>query len=167
VRRNTTQADGAPEPQHLDAIDRQLLDLLQRDGRITNRDLAKAVHLSPSACLQRVRSLLDREVLIGYHARVGLRAINRGQEALISVRFRPHSRAIIDAFEQYILSMPETVSLAHTAGEDDVLVAVAVRDIAALREFILDKVTVRSEVVAVNTTIIFNHIRKPVVDPLD
>jgi DNA-binding Lrp family transcriptional regulator len=162
----SVETDGSPEPQELDATDRRIVDVLQRDGRITNRDLAKAVSLSPSACLQRVRSLRDRGVLLGCHARVGLRALDRGQEAVIAVRFRPHSRAVIEAFEQYILDMPETVSLAHTAGADDVLVTVAVKDVAALREFILDRVTVRPEVAAVNTTIIFNQIRKTVLQPL-
>jgi DNA-binding Lrp family transcriptional regulator len=159
--------EGTPDPEPLDRTDRELLSILQRDGRITNRRLAEAVGLSPSACLQRVRSLRERGVIVGFHAQVGMRAIDRGQEALIAVRFRPHSRPVIDAFEQYIVALPETVSLAHAAGPDDVLVTVAVKDVAALRTFILDKITVRSEVAAVNTTVIFNQIRKTVLEPLD
>jgi DNA-binding Lrp family transcriptional regulator len=162
-----TATSGSPAPEPLDQIDRRLIDVLQRDGRITNRELADLIGLSPSACLARVRSLRERGVIIGFHAEIGLRAIDRAQEALISVRFRPHSRAVIDAFEQYIIALPETVSLAHAAGADDVLVTVAVRDVAALRTFILDKVTIRAEVAAVNTTVIFNQIRKTVLEPLD
>lgn len=159
--------DGSPEPEPLDATDRRLVDVLQRNARITNRELAGEVGLSPSACLQRVRSLRERGIIVGYHARLGLRAIDRGQEALVSVRFRPHTRPVIDAFERYIIDLPETISLAHVAGADDVLVTVAVKDVAALRTFLLDKVSSRPEVIAVNTTVIFNQIRKTVLEPLN
>ena len=151
----------------MDPIDRQLIDILQRDGRISNRDLARAVNLSPSACLARVRSLQDRGIIIGYRAQIDPRALDRGQEAILSVRFRPHSRAVIDAFERYIISLPEIVGIAHTAGVDDLLVMVAVKDVASLRTFTLDHITVRKEVVAVNTSVIFNQIRKQVLEPLD
>jgi DNA-binding Lrp family transcriptional regulator len=75
-----------------DALDIALMRELQDDARQTNRELADAVHVSPSTSSERVRALRATGVVRGYHADVALEALNRHVQALIAVRIRPPSR---------------------------------------------------------------------------
>src|ERR1041384_2891198 len=76
VRRTSFGASGKLPV--VDELDAAIIRHLQADARQTNRELARAVGIAPSTCLERVRSLRDRGVITGYHAEVGLPALNRG-----------------------------------------------------------------------------------------
>ncbi|MBF6394161.1 winged helix-turn-helix transcriptional regulator, partial [Nocardia farcinica] len=69
----------------LDDVDRILLDELARDGRMTNNALAAAAGIAPSTCLGRVRSLVERGVIRGFHADIDPAALGRSLQAMISV----------------------------------------------------------------------------------
>ena len=151
----------------LDRTDRVLVRALQRNARVSNKALAEQVGLAPSTCLERVRSLRARGVVRGFHAEVDPAALGRGAEALIAARIRPHSRQIVDAFWQHVLSLPETIAIFHLSGADDFLIHVAVEDTGALRDFVLDRLTSRPEVAHLETHLIFAQERNPVLEPLD
>jgi len=112
----------------LDAIDSALLALLQNDGRRTNRELATMLNIAPSTCLERMRSLRRRGLIVGYHAQVDLAAIGRTLQALIAVRVRPPNRAVIDGFRAFVEELPEVLSVFVVSGGDDFLIHVAVKD---------------------------------------
>ena len=150
----------------MDRIDHALIVELQRDSRIANKELAARVGIAPSTCLERVRRLVARRVLRGFHAEVDLPAIGRNIQAIIAVRLRVHSRALIDDFYQHVLELPATVSVFHVGGADDYLVHVAVPDLTQLRNLVLDGFTTRREVEHVETRIIFEHARRPAIEPL-
>ena len=150
----------------LDDIDRRLVDELQKNARIANKELAARVGVAPSTCITRVRRLRSRGVLRGFHAEVDLPAIGRSIQAIIAVRLRVHTRSLIDDFYAHVLTLPETLSVFHVGGADDYLVHVAVRDMDDLRNLVLDGFTSRREVEHVETRIIFQHVRKPTVAPL-
>ena len=150
----------------LDDIDRRLVDELQKNARIANKELAARVGVAPSTCITRVRRLRSRGVLRGFHAEVDLPAIGRSIQAIIAVRLRVHTRSLIDDFYEHVLTLPETLSVFHVGGADDYLVHVAVRDMDDLRNLVLDGFTSRREVEHVETRIIFQHVRKPTVAPL-
>jgi DNA-binding Lrp family transcriptional regulator len=153
-------------PAALDRIDRALVVELQRNSRIANKELAARVGIAPSTCLERVRRLGERGVLLGFHAEVDLASIGRSIQAVIGVRLRVHSRSVIDEFYRHVLELPETVSVFHVGGADDYLVHVAVRDTTQLRNLVLDGFTTRREVEHVETRIIFEHARRPAIEPL-
>jgi DNA-binding Lrp family transcriptional regulator len=92
----------------LDPIDLALLDLLQRDARRSNKELAAAVGLAPSSCLARVRRL-EREVIRGYHAELDPLAVGLQVQAMVSVRLRLHSRPAFDSFAAHLRALPEVV----------------------------------------------------------
>lgn len=144
----------------LDSVDTAIVRELQNDARISNKDLAARVNLSPSTCLERVRSLRVRGVLRGFHADVDLGALDRPLLAYIAIRIRPHTREVVDPFIAYTLALPETVALSHVAGPDDFLVQVAVKDAAHLQRLLLDGFTSRREVAHLQTHLIFSHIHK-------
>ena len=90
VRRDQSQGHLGNEP--LDAVDRQIIDTLVADARITNRDLADAVGIAPSTALMRTRALMERGAIEGVEAKLNLASIGRAVQALIAVRLRAHDR---------------------------------------------------------------------------
>jgi DNA-binding Lrp family transcriptional regulator len=139
----------------LDRIDSAIVAALQKDARLSNKELAARVSLAPSSCLQRVRRLLAEGILLGFHAEVDAAALGVGLQAMISVRLTRHSRGLVRSFRAHLDSLPEVVSVHHVAGADDFLIRVAVRDVEHLRDLALDELTSREEVAHVETALIF------------
>ncbi|MGW4093650.1 Lrp/AsnC family transcriptional regulator [Nocardia sp. NPDC004718] len=154
------------ERQNMDELDSALLRLLQLDGRRTNRDMAQELGIAPSTCLERIRSLRERGVLLGYHAEVDLPSLGRGLQAIIAVRIRPPTRAVIEQFQAFVTRMPEVIEIFTLTGTDDFLLHVAVRDTDHLHSVVLDKLTERKELADVRTSVVYGHLRKNVVEPI-
>ncbi|MET8676617.1 Lrp/AsnC family transcriptional regulator [Streptomyces sp. NPDC004647] len=148
----------------MDELDSALVRLLQEDGRRSNRDLARELGIAPSTCLERVRSLRERGVLLGIHAEVDLTAMGRGLQAMIAVRVRPPTRAVIEGFQRFVAEMPEVISVFVLTGTDDFILHVAVRDTDHLHALVLDELTKRQELADVRTSVVYGHHRKKVID---
>lgn len=152
--------------ERLDRTDRLIVAELQKDARLPNKDLAERVGIAPSTCLERVRALRARGVLRGFHADVDRTALGRGLEAIVAVRIRPHSRAYVDAFWHDALALQEVVQVFHVTGADDFLLHVAVADTDGLRNFVLDRLTVRPEVGHVESRVVYHQARRPELEML-
>mgnify|MGYP001390579269 CR=1 FL=1 len=147
----------------LDRIDFEIIGLLQNDGRLANKQLARQIGLAPSSCLTRVRRLIDTGVIRSFHADIDPSALGIGLEALLAVRLERHHREGVDSFIAYAMTLPEVVSVMHIAGPTDVLVHVAVRDGAHLRDLAMDAFTTRPEVARFETSLLYNHQSKAMV----
>jgi DNA-binding Lrp family transcriptional regulator len=152
----------SPSVPNLDVVDLLLVRALQENARRSNKDLAALAGIAPSTCSERIRSLLSRGVLTGFHAAVDHRLLGRPMEAIIVVRLRPQSREVVDALRDFVLSLPETLTLYEVTGPNDCLLHVAVRDMHELRGFILDRLTQRPEVAEVQTSTIYQRTTKHV-----
>jgi DNA-binding Lrp family transcriptional regulator len=152
--------------QRLDATDWAILDVLQDDARTSNRDLATAVHVSPSTSSERVRNLKADGVIRGYHADVDYAALGRHVQALTAITLRPPRREIVEAFRNWVSELPEIVGVFVVSGAADFLLHVAVPDTDALYAFVIDRLTERAEVADVNTSVVYEHIRRTVLEPL-
>jgi DNA-binding Lrp family transcriptional regulator len=130
---------------------------LQKDARLSNKELAARVALAPSSCLERVRRLRREGVLRGFHAEVDPAALGIGLEALIAVRLTRHSRELMRRFRAHVDPLPEVVAVFHVGGRNDFLLQVAVRDVEHLRNFALDALTGLEEVAHLETSLIFEH----------
>lgn len=150
----------------MDELDAALLRELQQDARRTNRDLAAAVGVSPSTALERVRGLRDRGVIRGASLDLDLAAVGRPVQALIAVRIRPPSRDVIEAFRDWVGALPETIGLFVVSGNEDFLVHIAVADTDGLYSFVIDRLTQRREIADVRTSVVYEHLRPSVVEPL-
>ena len=150
----------------LDATDWAILDVLQDDARTSNRELAAAVHVSPSTSSERVRNLKADGVIRGYHADVDYAALGRHVQALTAITIRPPTREIIEAFRNWVSQLPEIVGVFVVSGAADFLLHVAVPDTDALYAFVIDRLTERPEVADVNTSVVYEHIRRTVLEPL-
>ncbi|MBW8483780.1 Lrp/AsnC family transcriptional regulator [Actinomadura parmotrematis] len=151
----------------MDELDSAIVRHLQRDARQTNRDLARALGIAPSTCLERVRALRARGVITGYHAAVDPAALNRHVQALVHFQIRPLSRPVIEGFKSYAAGLPEVVTVYVVTGGDDMIVHVAVPGVDHLHGFLMDKFTGRREVVGFRTSVIYQHAHNRVLDPLD
>ncbi len=152
--------------ERLDRTDRALVAALQQNARTSNKELAELAGLAPSTCLERVRALRARGVVQGFHAEIDRAALGRSLEAMVSVRIRPHSRVHVDAFWEYALGLPEVIEVFHVTGADDFLVHVGVADMEGLRDFVLDRLTVRPEVAHVESHLIYAQSRRVALEPL-
>lgn len=127
-------------PASADRIDRAILSILQRDGRIANIDLADAVSLSPSACLRRVKALEASGVIESYRAEVSRTKAGLGLTAFIGLRVEGHSRATSQQIEQALTAIPAVVGCYVTSGSDDFMVEVVARDLADYERVLLDQI---------------------------
>ncbi|MFB7631454.1 Lrp/AsnC family transcriptional regulator [Streptomyces sp. NPDC056149] len=125
----------------LDAIDREILFLLQQDGRLTNVELAKRVGLTPPPCLRRVKRLEEAGVIAGYRAVIDPAAVGRGLEVLVDVEVYATDRKTVEDFENTVASYEEVVELRRFFGRPDYFLRVSVADHAAYEEFLTRKLT--------------------------
>ena len=145
----------------LDRTDAAIVRHLQNNARLSNKELAAAVGVAPSTCLERVRRLSAEGVLRGYHADVDPQAVGVGLQAMISIRLGQHSRPLVETFQAHALGLSEVVQVYHITGANDFLVHVAVRDAEHLRDLALTAFTERPEVVHIETALLFAHWRAP------
>jgi Lrp/AsnC family leucine-responsive transcriptional regulator len=119
----------------LDSIDRAILTELQNEGRISNQALAARVHLSPSACLRRVKALEDKQVIAQYVALVNPRAVGKHGISYTIVNLESMNTPQLAAFEQAVRDQPEILDCFYVAGSNDYLIRFAYRDAEDLERF--------------------------------
>lgn len=141
----------------IDRTDEDILSHFQQNARITNKELAEAVGVSPSTALERTRRLREIGAIRGYHADVDPAFLGVRLLALIAVRLTKHEPGGVRQFREHARGIPEVRELYHVAGANDFLLHVAVRDSDHLRTLVLESVTARPEVDHVETNLIFAH----------
>ncbi len=125
----------------LDATDLRILAELQTHGALSNVELARRVHLSPSPCLARVKALEHNGVINRYVALANAAALGLGLNVFISISLKEQSKAALAEFEQRIAEHDEVMECYLMTGDSDYLMRVALPDIAALEKFILEQLT--------------------------
>jgi len=124
-----------PKPDR-DTYDRRILAALQRDGRLSIADLAQEVGLSASPCWRRVRALEESGVIRGYTAVLDAAGLGFGLDVFVNISLNLHKAA---EFEAAILRRPEVVQCYAMAGEQDYMLHVIARDMAAFDHFVRDE----------------------------
>ena len=123
----------------LDETDRQILRTLSRDGRISNQKLAETVHLSPTPCWHRVKSLEEAGFITGYVAMLDQRALGMPDTVIIEVTVDRHDDEIFKAFQDALAELPEVMEAYLLSGEYDYLIKVAVAGTQGYEEFLRHK----------------------------
>ncbi len=134
---------GAQEParpdrsdRSMDKIDARILRVLQADGRISNLKLAEAVHLSPTAVLERVKRLHREGYILGYEARLNPARLGQGLLVFVEILLDRTVHDVMDSFKAAVQVRPEILEAHLVAGGFDYLLKTRVADMAAYREFI-------------------------------
>jgi Lrp/AsnC family transcriptional regulator, leucine-responsive regulatory protein len=125
----------------LDATDLRIIEALQARASLSNVELARIVHLSPSPCLARVRALEAAGVIQRYVALVDPKALGLHLSVFISITLKQQTKEALELFEQRIGRHPEVMECYLMTGESDYLIRVVLPDIQALERFILDHLT--------------------------
>ncbi|QNU65586.1 Lrp/AsnC family transcriptional regulator [Ruminiclostridium herbifermentans] len=121
-----------------DELDKQLIDLLQADSSISNKDLAEKVGLSPSACLSRTKRLKEMGVIKKFAAIVDEKMIGYEVIAFTFITLSPHNRDITNAFLAKIKETPQILECYNISGSWDYLIKIAAHDLAHCRDFLID-----------------------------
>jgi Lrp/AsnC family leucine-responsive transcriptional regulator len=115
----------------LDTVDRRMLEILQREGRISNAALAERLHLSPSPCLRRLRALESDGVISGYRAVLDRAKLGLGLTLFVELKVEGHSDRNAAAIGEQLTAAPEVVAAHIVSGSADFLLEVVVADLAA------------------------------------
>lgn len=143
----------------MDSLNRAILRCLQRDGRLSNVELAASVHLSPSPCLRRVRQLEQDGVITGYHAQIDPGAVGRGFQVVVHADMMVKDRATIEAFETQIRQLDEVLECSRMFSFPDYLIRVAVADHAAYEAFYMSKLADLPGVARLNSQITMTSVK--------
>jgi DNA-binding Lrp family transcriptional regulator len=150
----------------LDRTDREIVRILMKDARRTNRDVAAEIGIAPSTLSERLQRLQRNGVFRGYHADVEPSALGIGLQAMIAIRLRRHAESEVDAFRAHAEAMSEVVELFHVTGANDFYVHVVVRDADHLRNLAVSGFTTLPEVAHIETALVFEHRSKPALPDL-
>ncbi len=147
----------------LDAVDARIVQLLSADGRMTNAELAGQLGVAPSTAHARLRALVERRVISGFHASVDERMLGAGLQAIIGVTLRPSGRreSIVE-FADRVRVLPQVIQVFFLGGDDDFLLHIAVADSSEMREFVLEHLSAQSSVASTRTSIVFDYHRNSV-----
>ena len=124
-----------------DEVDLHILRLLQKNGRITNAELARRVGLSPPSVLQRVRKLEDHKLITGYTAILNHEAMGFSLIVMAMVSLSLHQEQPIERFRRAVKKMPEVLECLHVSGDFDFLLKIYVPDMAAYEQFVRERLS--------------------------
>lgn len=143
----------------LDRYDRQILTVLQQDGRISNQDLADRIGLSPSPCLRRVRALEEAGIIKGYRALVDAKALGLSLMALIHISMDQHTPERFNDFEAQVGEIPEVMECLLITGQAaDYQLKVVVEDMDAYQELLLNRITRIKGVTGVHSSFVLRRV---------
>jgi Lrp/AsnC family leucine-responsive transcriptional regulator len=143
----------------LDRYDRRILEELQRDGRISNQELAERIGLSPSPCLRRVRALEESGLITGYRALLDATRLGLSLMALIHISMDRHTPERFANFEEKIAALPEVMECLLVTGQDaDYQLKVVVRDMDAFQALLLEKITRIEGVSGVHSSFVLRRV---------
>jgi len=142
----------------VDAIDTQILQLLQANARETQTEIAKAVGLAPSAVFERIRKLEARGIIKGYIAQLDPKRLGQGLLAFVAVRSEESGSE--DRIAQALADFPEVLEVHHVAGEDCYLLKVRARDAEELGQMLRTRFSRIPGVRSTRTTIVLETVKE-------
>jgi Lrp/AsnC family leucine-responsive transcriptional regulator len=150
----------------INRTDRKLLEILQRDGHLTNLELAERVSLSPSACLRRVRALEKAGVIRRYVALVDARKVGLALTAFVNLKLEKRGRQPADAFARAVKDWPEVLGCHSLTGDMDYVLRVQVEDLDHFSRFVMDSLLKHPGVLDVKSSFVLEEVKETTALPL-
>jgi Lrp/AsnC family leucine-responsive transcriptional regulator len=150
----------------LDRTDRRILDALQREGRLSNFELAQRVNLSPSPCLRRVRALESTGVIREYVALLDPLQVGLGLLAFVIVKLEKRGKTPTEQFWRAVQGWPEVVACYAMTGDMDYLLRVHVEDLNHFSRFVMDKLLKQPGVIDVHSNFVLERVKDTTALPL-
>jgi DNA-binding Lrp family transcriptional regulator len=124
----------------LDKIDKKILEILQRNAKITNAQLSKEIGLSPAPTLERVKKLESSGIITSYHAKLDTEKVGLGISTFVQISLTGHDKKSIKTFIDEVNKIDEIIECHHVTGTSDFILRVIAQDIASYQQLMLDKV---------------------------
>lgn len=150
----------------LDKKDRQLLQLLQNDARMSNAELARRIDLSPPGLQKRLRRLEEAGVIEQYVTLVDREAVGFDMLCFVQVTLQRHEPQAIDRFRHLVKDMPEVLECYHLTGEYDYLMKIVVRNRKHLEFFLMERLTPVQGMDKIRTSLVLSDIKSTTAVPL-
>ncbi|MCW8194764.1 Lrp/AsnC family transcriptional regulator [Proteobacteria bacterium 005FR1] len=150
----------------MDAYDSKILRVLQRDGRITNQQLAEEVGLSPAASWRRVKAMEESGIIRGYGAQLDPQAVNLGFCVLLNVSLTRHAKEVAQNFIEAVQDRPEVLQCWALTGDYDFTLRIVVPDINAFDHFLEDFIFTIPGVSQVKSNIALREIKNETALPV-
>lgn len=125
----------------LDAIDEQIISILQKQGKMNNKEVANKIGLSVTPTFERIKRLERLGVIKGYHAEINRAYLGKELQVFCQVSLKSHQLDILDEFERSVVELKEVESCYHVAGSVDYTLLVGVKDMEAYQYFLKNKLT--------------------------
>lgn len=119
----------------MDKKDKRILELLQKDGRLSTAEIAEKVNLSASPCARRIKRLETDKIIVGYQAKVSRQIVGLGMTIFVHVNLRSHQETDLEYFEQTILALNQVINGHVVSGQYDYLLEVVCADLIAYESF--------------------------------
>ncbi|MEM6555055.1 MAG: Lrp/AsnC family transcriptional regulator [Pseudomonadota bacterium] len=149
----------------MDSKDRQILQELQANGRLTNQELSERVNLSPSPCLRRLRLLEEQGVITGYTAVVDHKAWGLPVTVFIRIKLERHGDDAVQAFERAILNMPKVMDCWLMTGRSDYLLRVIAADLDDYEQFVRRELQRVPGIASIDTSFAYGSVKHAQVLP--
>jgi Lrp/AsnC family leucine-responsive transcriptional regulator len=149
----------------MDKKDRQIIRALQRDGRMTNQDLAEAVNLSPSPCLRRLRNLEISGAIKGFSVDVDAAAYGLPITVFVRIRLERHNEQDVRRFERQVQTIEEILECHVLTGAMDYQLRVVVSDLEAYENFIRTRIHPIGGIASIDTSFVYGTVKKTAVFP--
>jgi Lrp/AsnC family leucine-responsive transcriptional regulator len=150
----------------MDDIDRKIVRAVQRDGRMSNRELADRVGLSPSPCLRRLKNLEQAGVIRGYHAEIDATLYGLPITVFIRVRLERHDEDTVNAFEAKVRANDNIVECHVMTGQSDYLLRVMVADLSDYERFVRRELQRIGGVASIDTSFAYGMVKRRSAFPL-
>ncbi len=144
----------------LDKTDCKILEILQKDARITNKDLASQLGLSPPPTLERVKKLENAGYITGYSALLNPVKIDLGTVIVVTVSLHHHSEETINSFHHAIDALDEVLECYHLTGDDDFMLKIICKDIAEYEQFVLKRLVKLSSLGKIKSSVVLSTTKK-------
>ena len=154
-----------PRNSKLDATDRKILRALQRNGRMTNLDLAEEVNLSPSPCLRRVRQLEESGAIHGYSVDVDAQIYGLPVTVMVRISLERHTEDAVRRFEAQMKKIPEILECFVMSGLSDYLLRVVVSDLQDYERFVRERLHPIGGIGSIDTSFVYGVVKRTHVFP--
>ncbi|MBO6794202.1 MAG: Lrp/AsnC family transcriptional regulator [Balneolaceae bacterium] len=144
----------------LDDIDKEILRILQKEGRISNKDLAERINLTTTPTLERVRRLEREGVISGYEAKVNPETIDLRLNAFVTITLSAHRLRLLDEFTSAVKAIPEILACYNTTGDGDFLLHIVAKDVEDYESIMRTKLATLPDVQRMYTSIVLNVIKE-------
>jgi DNA-binding Lrp family transcriptional regulator len=150
----------------LDHIDKKILEILQKDGKITNAQLSKEIGLSPAPTLERVKKLESNGIIKSYHAVIDKEKLGIGVTVFVLITLSSHKLSQINSFAEKMNMIEEVVECYHITGQADFLLKILTKDIPTYQKLILEKLSKIEEIGSMQSMISLASFKESKVLPL-